>query len=243
MSEYKEHKKGKSLRLTHGQVLGMIWIMAALMLMVAVAIFTRTLTPSNGQSTTPAPTLDNRSQPSASPSPQVRYKTSASTPQATATSPAQTVNHAHSEQSVPPPATPYRRQTLVVELNSADSITLQLLHGIGPAFARRIVNYRERLGGFVSTDQLLEVYGLSPERLEPLLPHIIIDPTKVTKLQLNQLELKQLLRHPYMEYYVARDIIALRRQGITLNGLDDLRALPSMTDSTFLRLQDYVAFE
>ena len=57
------------------------------------------------------------------------------------------------------------RKPLMVELNSADSTTLQLLHGIGPAFARRIVRYREKLGGFSNKEQLLEVYGSSNIRI------------------------------------------------------------------------------
>lgn len=138
--------------------------------------------------------------------------------------------------------TPQRKQPLTVELNSADSLTLQLLHGIGPAYARRIVRYRERLGGFVSTDQLLEVYGFTPELLTHIRPHITLDTTVIKPISINSIGLKELSRHPYIEYYQARDIITLRRKGVTFSSADDLRAVPSMADSTMRRILPYLDF-
>ena len=140
---------------------------------------------------------------------------------------------------VPPAPT---KQPLVVELNSADSLTLQLLHGIGPAYARRIVRYRERLGGFTSTRQLLEVYGFTPELLEHLLPYLSLDTMAIRRIDINHVELKQLAKHPYMEYYQARDIVRLRNSGVRFHSADDLRAVPSMADSTLKRILPYIDF-
>ena len=137
---------------------------------------------------------------------------------------------------------PARRQRLTVELNSADTLTLQLLHGIGPARARRIVEYRERLGGYRNVEQLLEVYGIDAGLLADMAPHLTVDTTAVNKMEINRLSLKQLLRHPYIEYYQARDIVRLRDKGIAITTADDLRAVPSMNDSTLRRLLPYVAF-
>lgn len=135
-----------------------------------------------------------------------------------------------------------QRRPLSIELNSADSLTFQLLHGIGPTYARRIVRYRERLGGFVSTDQLLEVYGFTPELLNHILTHLTLDTAAIERIPVNSIELKQLIRHPYIEYYQARDIVALRRKGVVFRNADDLRAIPSMADSTISRLLPYIDF-
>lgn len=135
-----------------------------------------------------------------------------------------------------------RRQPLTVELNSADTLTLQLLHGIGPTYARRIVTYRERLGGFTSSEQLLEVYGFTPELLAHIAPYLTLDSTSLRRLPINSIELKQLVRHPYIEYYQARDIISLRNRGTRFHTVDDLRAVPSMADSTLQRLLPYIDF-
>ncbi len=136
-----------------------------------------------------------------------------------------------------------RRQRLLVELNSADTTTMQLLYGIGPVFARRIVRYRDRLGGFVNTDQLLEVYGFTPSMLEDLAPNIKVDSSTIEKLPINSISLKQLIKHPYIEYYQARDIVNLRNRGVHFNNADDLRAVPSMADSTLQRLLPYISFD
>lgn len=137
---------------------------------------------------------------------------------------------------------PQRKQPLSIELNSADTLTLQLLHGIGPAFARRIVRYRERLGGFVSASQLLEVYGFTPELLAHIEPHLWVDSTAITPIAINSIGLKELARHPYMEYYQARDIVRLRSMGVVFGNADDLRAVPSMADSTMERIVPYIDF-
>ena len=139
-----------------------------------------------------------------------------------------------------PPA-PTRRP-LTVELNSADTTTLTLLHGIGPAFARRIVRYRDRLGGFVATEQLLEVYGFTPELLAHIAPHLALDSTIRSRMPVNSIPLKQFIKHPYVDYYFARDIVNLRSRGIVFATPDDLRAVPSCTDTMLAKLLPYLDF-
>lgn len=53
----------------------------------------------------------------------------------------------------------------LLNINEADSAAFDALPGIGPAFARRMVAYRESLGGLYSSpDQLLEIYNFDEER-------------------------------------------------------------------------------
>ena len=137
---------------------------------------------------------------------------------------------------------PTKKKPLFVELNSADTLTLQLLHGIGPARARYITEYRERLGGFYRIEQLLDVYSITPELLADIAPHLTVDTTEIISIDINKMELKQLARHPYIEYYQARDIVRLRQNGILIKTIDDLRAVPSMNDTTIARLRPYLAF-
>lgn len=139
------------------------------------------------------------------------------------------------------PAT--KRQPLVVELNNADTTTLQLLHGIGPAYARRIVRYRDRLGGFTDVGQLLEVYGFTPELLAHIAPSLTLDTTAIRRIEINSIGLKELIKHPYIEYYQARDIVNLRNKGVRFSTAEDLRAVPSMADSTLARLLPYISFD
>ena len=137
---------------------------------------------------------------------------------------------------------PLRKQILFVNLNTADTTTLQLLHGIGPSYARRIVRYRERLGGLVADSQLLEVYGFTPELLAHIRPYLEMDTSVRHKIAINRVGLKELARHPYVEYHQARDIVNLRSRGIVFHSEEDLRAIPSMADSTLARLRAYLDY-
>lgn len=139
-------------------------------------------------------------------------------------------------------AAPARKQPLRVELNAADTTALMLLHGIGPAYAQRIVRYRERLGGFVDMSQLLEVYGFTPALLEHIAPYLLLDTLGIRKISINNIGLKALARHPYVEYYQARDIVNLRAHGVVFETEEDLRAVPSMADSTLQRLRPYLDY-
>ena len=131
----------------------------------------------------------------------------------------------------------------MVELNSADTLTLQLLRGIGPTCARRIVRYRERLGGFCRVEQLREVYGMTEDRYRQLLPHVTLLTDSLRTIPVNRASVKELMRHPYVDAYLARDIIRYRDRGHPYRTADDLRLVATMDDSTLARLTPYLSFE
>lgn len=89
---------------------------------------------------------------------------------------------------------------LNIEINTADSLQLISLKGIGPIFASRIINYRKSLGGFWSIGQLSEVYGLKPEIVDVISKNCFVDTNLITKLDLNHAEFNQVLHHPYLNY-------------------------------------------
>ncbi len=98
-----------------------------------------------------------------------------------------------------------------VELNTADSLDLVKLRGIGPVYASRILKYRDLLGGFYSTDQLLEVYGFPEETYTALKEYFSVDTFKVEKLRINFVEYSDLIRHPYMKKESVQTILNYRQ--------------------------------
>ena len=98
-----------------------------------------------------------------------------------------------------------------LELNAADSAALVELRGIGPWYARKILEYREALGGFWSVEQLLEVYGMDEERLAPLRSQVRVDASLVRRLNLRDLPEETLAAHPYIGRSTARSIVRYRR--------------------------------
>lgn len=98
----------------------------------------------------------------------------------------------------------------VLDLNSADSIELVSLPGIGPYFARKIIDYRERLGGFANSEQLMEIYGIDRDRFSIFRDRVWADRSKVAKIKLSEASAEDLSRNPYIGAYIARSIVKYR---------------------------------
>ena len=127
----------------------------------------------------------------------------------------------------------------VLDVNLADSAQLCRVPGIGPYFSRKIVQYRKRLGGYVSTAQLLEIEDFPADAVAWL---VVADSFSVQKLSLNHLTTRKLMKHPYMGYYRALDIENHKRIYGRVQNLDALRQMPHFTDEDIKRLEPYLEF-
>uniref|UniRef100_A0AB33JL28 Helix-hairpin-helix domain-containing protein n=1 Tax=Prevotella sp. GTC17262 TaxID=3236797 RepID=A0AB33JL28_9BACT len=125
-----------------------------------------------------------------------------------------------------------------VVLNMADTSMLKRVPGVGSYYAREIVNYGRRLGGFAHVGQLKEIEGFPSEAL----PYFKVEGGSVKKLNLNKMTLSELRRHPYINFYQARDITDYRRLKGPLKSADDLRHLQSFSAAAIERLRPYVGF-
>jgi len=104
----------------------------------------------------------------------------------------------------------YQSAGIPIPLNQADSSQLIRLPGIGPVLSRRIIRYRELLGGFYNKEQLLEVYQLTPERFEGISGLVIIDTQNINLINVNHITADSLPYHPYISDYHLRAIIKCR---------------------------------
>jgi DNA uptake protein ComE-like DNA-binding protein len=131
----------------------------------------------------------------------------------------------------------------VVELNTADTIILKKVPGIGSAYAKRIVKFRDLLGGFYSVNQLAEVYGMDEERFNALKPWFIVDTLKIKKMNVHELTINELSKHPYIDYKQAKVIHQLCKQKGKLSGWENLQLLDEFTDIDKIRILPYLSFE
>ena len=120
-----------------------------------------------------------------------------------------------------------------IELNSADSIQLKQLPGIGTVLAKRIVKYRDLLGGFYTVDQLKEVYGLSEQTALIIEDKLTVDITRIKKLNLNFADEYELSRHPYLKKNLASKIVKFRTKHGSFQDFVILR------DSMILNIDEY----
>ena len=123
-------------------------------------------------------------------------------------------------------------------LNTADSAALVTVPGIGPYFARKVIWYGERLGGYVSVDQLDEIEGFPLDAKD----YFVVENACPEKLNINQLSLAALKRHPYINYFQAKAILDYRRLHGPIHSLDDLRLSKDFSPEAIARLTPYVEY-
>ena len=140
-------------------------------------------------------------------------------------------------------STTSKRADIIVELNSADTVLLMQVKGIGRGYAKGIVRFRQTTGGFVSVDQLSEVYGMRPENLEKIRPFCVVNQSLVKKIKVNIASVERLKSHPYLNFYKAKAIFELRRSKGKLHTINDLNVLSEFTADDLVRIEPYLSFE
>lgn len=125
-----------------------------------------------------------------------------------------------------------------IALNAADTTLLKRVPGVGSHYASAIVKLRQRLGGYYSTSQLLEIDGFP----ETALPYFTVDASQCRQVNLNKATLSQLRQHPYIGFYMARTIVEHRRLHGRITSLNELKTYRDFTPEVITRLQHYVTF-
>lgn len=128
----------------------------------------------------------------------------------------------------------------IVELNSVDSAGLDALRGIGPVFAKRILGFRDLLGGYATKEQLLEVWGLDSNLYQQILPFVKVDPEQIKRIDINQCPLPALRKHPYIGYYLAKAIADYRVKHLKFRSVDEVGLLSGMTPEKFKQIRPYL---
>ncbi len=133
-----------------------------------------------------------------------------------------------------------KSNNIVLDINTADSLDFQMLRGIGPTFSRRICRYREKLGGFVNLNQLREVYGMSDTLYNMIVTHLEINDFEPKKININSINIKQLAKHPYIDYYLAKSIVEFHNAHGEFKNIEDLKQVYLMDEKTYNKLKPYV---
>ncbi|HZX59460.1 MAG TPA: helix-hairpin-helix domain-containing protein, partial [Mucilaginibacter sp.] len=145
----------------------------------------------------------------------------------------------------PPGTTSYKKVApgVIIEINTADTAKLTQLNGIGPAFAKRIISYRERLGGFIRKEQLKEVFGLDSEKYAGLQAQVSVDASHIKKINVNTVTFDGLSHFPYLTYKQMNAVIRFREQHGEYESLADLKNIAIMDDATLQKIKPYITFK
>jgi len=128
-----------------------------------------------------------------------------------------------------------------IDLNRADSMEFESLPGIGGKTARRIIRYRDRLGGYINKFQLLEIKFFDSSLLLNNNITFIVDQTAITKIDINHCEMANLYRHPYIGKDLAKIIWAYKNAHfpLTINKFTEIQGIPHETS---VKLTPYLIF-
>jgi competence protein ComEA len=138
----------------------------------------------------------------------------------------------------------YKRPFLIVDIGTADSVELLKLPAIGSAFARRISNYREKLGGFYSINQLKEVWGLTDSIFQIIFPHVVLNDTShLMKIDINKAGYKEFNIHPYIDGNLANAIVAYRNQHGFFHTIEDIKKVALLNGELYTKLAPYLKIE
>jgi competence protein ComEA len=131
----------------------------------------------------------------------------------------------------------------IIELNGADTTELDLIKGVGMAFANRIIKYRNRIGGFYKKEQLMEVFGIDSVKYLEIKDQVRIDETKVRKININTAQMEDFKNNPYIRYKQVNAILQYRKQHGSYKEIGDLSQIAILTPETIALLKPYLTFE
>lgn len=139
---------------------------------------------------------------------------------------------------------PPDRQTsapAIIELNSATANDLKQLYGIGDVYARRIVKFRDLLGGFFKKEQLLEVYGLEQETYQNIKDRLTVDATGIQRISLNFASKYELARHPYISETDAARIVEYRSRHGSFSSISQLQQNSLVDETVYNKIKHYIS--
>jgi len=134
-------------------------------------------------------------------------------------------------------------KVIIVEINRADTAELRQIKGIGPAFSDRIVNYRNKLGGFFDKSQLLEVFGMDTARFAQISPNIEVDRSLIRKINLNRAGYKDMLAHPYLENYIVKAIFEYKETKGKFRSVEELKNIQLIYPQLYQKIEHYFTVE
>ncbi|MEO8824115.1 MAG: helix-hairpin-helix domain-containing protein [Ginsengibacter sp.] len=130
-----------------------------------------------------------------------------------------------------------------VDINVADTSAFIALPGIGSKLSKRIIGFREKLGGFYSVDQIAETYNLPDSTFEKIKKYLVPGSKTIKKININSATVEELKAHPYISFSIANAIVQFRQQHGNFKQLNEIRKIMLITDEFFTKATPYLAVE
>jgi len=142
-----------------------------------------------------------------------------------------------------PPVKYVKAPPVIIDINQADTTAFIALPGIGNKLASRIVNFRTKLGGFVSVQQVGETFGLPDSTFQLIKPRLQCAPVALQKININTADANTLKQHPYIRWNIANAIVQYRQQHGVFRSREELQQIVLITPELFQKIVDYITVE
>jgi competence protein ComEA len=131
---------------------------------------------------------------------------------------------------------------LKIDVNKAPIEEWLELRGIGRTFANRIVEEREKLGGFASFEQIKLIHGLPDSTYRNILPHLLTSSPIYRKISINKITIDN-FKHPYLTRKQVEILMRYRVNHGDLKKIEDLKKTGVFDDSSIEKLKPYIIFD
>ncbi len=132
-------------------------------------------------------------------------------------------------------------KTTPFNINQADVAELSAISGIGKVFSNRIIQYRNLLGGFVSSSQFEEIYGLKEEVYSQLANSVFIDLESIETINLNEVSLDELKQHPYFNWTLSNAIVNYRYHHGDFKSKSNIKKIHLVNDEIYRKIAPYIS--
>lgn len=130
---------------------------------------------------------------------------------------------------------------IILDINTADTLQLDQVRGISKGLAKRIVNYRERLGGYIKKEQLQEIWGMDSLSYTSLVSKTRVISSNIKPININTADINTLGKHPYIGYALAKIIVNYRTQHGPYQKVEDLFNIHVMNADIFSKIEVYIS--
>jgi len=134
-------------------------------------------------------------------------------------------------------------QSKIIKINSADTTAYKSLYGIGSKLAARIVNFREKLGGFYRIEQVGETYGVPDSVFQKIKGQLKVEPNQIRKININLAGYEALNNHPYISGKLAYQILKWRKEKGNFTSIEEIKEPIALTTDSYEKVSNYLTLE
>ena len=135
---------------------------------------------------------------------------------------------------------PASYSVMPIDINSADTAAFISLPGIGSKLSQRIINFREKLGGFYAVEQIGETFGLPDSTFQKIRPQLKISKIALLKININTADIEEMKKHPYLRYAISNAIVRYRSQHGNFLAVEDIKKIMTITEDVFNKVAPYL---